>query len=164
MYISARAFKWVCRNILDLNENLLAKIGFETAENEPACPLSVYGSPRFDYAYSATSYVYTNIVCVRSLFNDMFVKPSADVLFVSTYLFSNSKLERIFSNVYFFVLLKLSNTIFKNSSIFVSKAQEIWESRRFWSSSVKIAEIPENFHENSWILGNVFKKTAKYWK
>ena len=32
------------------NEYLIAKIGFDTAENEPSkvCPLSVYRSPRYD--------------------------------------------------------------------------------------------------------------------
>ena len=40
----------MCRSRRELsNEYLLAKFGFDTAENEPCkvCPLSAYGSPRF---------------------------------------------------------------------------------------------------------------------
>ena len=41
----------MCRSRRELsNEYLLAKFGFDTAENEPCkvCPLSAYRSPRFD--------------------------------------------------------------------------------------------------------------------
>jgi len=40
----------LCRSRRELsNEYLLAKIGVDTAENEPCqvCPLSAYGSPRY---------------------------------------------------------------------------------------------------------------------
>ena len=40
----------LCRSRRELsNEYLLAKFGFDTAENEPfqVCPLSAYGSPRY---------------------------------------------------------------------------------------------------------------------
>ena len=47
----------MCRSRRELsNEYLLAKFGFDTAENEPckACPLSAYRSPRFSLlVYSA---------------------------------------------------------------------------------------------------------------
>ena len=41
--------------IANSNEYLLAKFGFDTAENEPCkgCPLSVYRSPRFDISVDA---------------------------------------------------------------------------------------------------------------
>ena len=46
----------MCRSQRELsNEYLLAKIGVDTAENEPCkvCPLSVYRSPRYRNCYAA---------------------------------------------------------------------------------------------------------------
>ena len=46
----------MCRSRRELsNEYLVAKIGVDTAENEPSkvCPLSVYRSPRFPKEYAA---------------------------------------------------------------------------------------------------------------
>ena len=52
----------LCRSRRELsNEYLLAKFGFDTAENEPfqVCPLSAYRSPRFgagDDAWSSSNF------------------------------------------------------------------------------------------------------------
>merc|ERR1719281_2428473 len=43
------------------------------------------GDASFDYAYSATEYVYTNIVCGRSVFSEVFTKLAANILFVPTF-------------------------------------------------------------------------------
>ena len=51
----------LCRSRRELsNEYLLAKFGFDTAENEPCkvCPLSAYRSPRLPPAWSHESAFY----------------------------------------------------------------------------------------------------------
>ena len=58
----------LCRSRREFsNEYLLAKFGFDTAENEPCkvCPLSVYRSPRF--AVSAPCFGIATVIGVISV-------------------------------------------------------------------------------------------------
>ena len=93
----------LCRSRRELsNAYLLAKIGVDTAENEPCkvCPLSVYRSPR-SYCIYRMLYDYfpgsqTVIRRERDVltFKILSIVHAELVGFVPSYVFSDSKLER----------------------------------------------------------------------
>ena len=95
----------LCRSRRELsNEDLLAKFGFDTAENEPCnvCPLSAYRSPRFIMAMRENDHfkhelMNLDIACDRDpedLFR-VFDRNNNHSLTVDDYVCSNSELERI---------------------------------------------------------------------
>ena len=63
----------LCRSRRELsNAYLLAKIGFDTAENEPCkvCPLSVYRSPRYGPQYASAWEKYARVKHAHELMHD----------------------------------------------------------------------------------------------